>query len=74
MVIFPDILDYIASYADAESCLACITVCRALKEAFTVCRAWQEAFTVRLWREVDTSMSPYIQIFACGGDLSQRQR
>ncbi|KAH7052978.1 hypothetical protein BKA57DRAFT_534106 [Linnemannia elongata] len=35
MVIYPEIFDHNASYADAESCLTCITVCRAWKEAFT---------------------------------------
>ncbi|KAF9912682.1 hypothetical protein EC991_009418 [Linnemannia zychae] len=45
MIEIPEILDHIATYLDADSFFACVSVCRQ----------WKDLFTPHLWREVDPS-------------------
>ncbi|KAF9102452.1 hypothetical protein BGX29_004595 [Mortierella sp. GBA35] len=63
MISIPEILHLIATFVDAESCLACISVCRQ----------WNKVFTPHLWRTVDPRASPHKRIFETGGEQSGRK-
>ncbi|KAF9132692.1 hypothetical protein BGW39_011555 [Mortierella sp. 14UC] len=64
MITIPEVLDHIASFLDADSCFACISVCRQ----------WKEVFTPHLWRSIDPDASPHCRIFSCRGNKVERQR
>ncbi|KAK3831136.1 MAG: hypothetical protein J3R72DRAFT_478582 [Linnemannia gamsii] len=64
MIVIPEILDHIASYLDADSVFACVSVCQQ----------WRDLFMPHLWRTVDTGATPHCRIFACGGNQRQRHR
>ncbi|KAF9139623.1 hypothetical protein BGX30_007677 [Mortierella sp. GBA39] len=54
MYLPPELLAHIASFLDAESCLACVSVCRQ----------WNQFFAPYLWHTVKISEQPWARLFS----------
>ncbi|KAF9151291.1 hypothetical protein BG015_006857 [Linnemannia schmuckeri] len=54
MYLPPELLAHIASFLDAESCLACVSVCRQ----------WNQFFAPYLWHTVKVSEQPWSRLFS----------